>query len=345
MWATLTKKMQDSGIEWIGEIPLEWEIRSVGNFFTQLKKKNVNLEEKNLLSLSYGKVIKKDINTSDGLLPKSFNSYNIVSKDDIVLRMTDLQNDKRSLRTGIVKESRIITSAYINLRNKNSQMINSKYVYYLLHAFDINKGFYGMGSGVRQNVNYNDIKNLSIIYPSKSIQEKIINEIEKKSLYINKVIEKSSESIEELKKYKQSLITEVVTKGLNDNVEMKDSGLEWIGNIPKVWNVKPLKYLVEERKEQLKNTTNTEYTFTYVDISSVSFEKGIERYEKLSFKEAPSRARKIVHKNDIIISTVRTYLRSIVRIEHDHNFIVSTGFSVLIPLNKSNPEYIEYLLK
>src|SRR5699024_8189354 len=87
------------------------------------------------------------------------------------------------------------------------------------------------------------------------------------------------------------------------------------------------------------------YKFNYVDISSVSFENGIENFELLTFKNAPSRARKIVYKNDIIISTVRTYLKSIDRIESDGKYIVSNGFSVLIPRVKNNPSFIEYFIK
>lgn len=258
----LTRKMKDSGIEWIGEIPEDWEVRRIGNYFIQLKDKNEELIEDNLLSLSYGNIIRKNINTSDGLLPENFSGYNIVNKNDIVLRMTDLQNDKRSLRTGLVTERGIITSAYITLRKKELQLINPRYIYFLLHAFDINKGFYGMGSGVRQNVNFNDIKKMNIIYPSIDKQERIVNKIESALYYADKIIEKSKQSIEELKKYKQSLITEAVTKGLDPNVEMKDSGIEWIGKIPKHWSINRIKN---------KFTLNKGLTITKSDLK----DKGI----------------------------------------------------------------------
>ena len=104
-------EMKDSGIEWVGNIPVHWDVRPLYYYFAERKKKNYLGQEQNLLSLSYGKVIRKDINTSEGLLPDSFNGYNIIEPGDIVLRLTDLQNDKRSLRTGLVKEHGIITSA------------------------------------------------------------------------------------------------------------------------------------------------------------------------------------------------------------------------------------------
>ena len=108
-------EMKDSGIEWVGAIPAHWSIHPVYTYFGERKNKNSFGREDNLLSLSYGRVIRKDINTSDGLLPESFNTYNIVEAGDIIIRPTDLQNDKRSLRTGLVREHGIITSAYIDL--------------------------------------------------------------------------------------------------------------------------------------------------------------------------------------------------------------------------------------
>lgn len=117
-------EMQDSGIEWIGEIPKHWEVHPVYVYFEEGKTKNYRMQEQNLLSLSYGRIIRKDINTNGGLLPASFNTYNVVEAGDIIIRPTDLQNDKRSLRTGLVKEQGIITSAYIDLRPKKD--VNSE---------------------------------------------------------------------------------------------------------------------------------------------------------------------------------------------------------------------------
>lgn len=99
----------------------------------KMKAKNYALKEQNLLSLSYGKIIRKDINTNGGLLPASFNTYNIVEAGDIIIRPTDLQNDKRSLRTGLVTEHGIITSAYIDLTPKEG--INSEFFHYLLRKY------------------------------------------------------------------------------------------------------------------------------------------------------------------------------------------------------------------
>ena len=120
-----TAEMKDSNIQWVGKIPAHWVQHPLYYYFIEHKHKNFLGEENNLLSLSYGKIIRKDINTDEGLLPDNFNSYNIIDKNDIVLRLTDLQNDKRSLRTGLASERGIITSAYLTLRS--TKKINAQY--------------------------------------------------------------------------------------------------------------------------------------------------------------------------------------------------------------------------
>ena len=235
----MSREMKYSGIPWIGEIPKDWSINLLSSLFDEHKQKNKDLSETNLLSLSYGKIIKKDINTKEGLLPESFDGYNIISDGDIVFRLTDLQNDKRSLRTGLCFEKGIITSAYVTIRAR--QELHSPYYHYLVHSYDVCKVFYGMGDGVRQGMNYSDLRKLFLISPSFSEQQKIVEFLDKKCGEVDEMIALQEQIIEELKAYKQSVITEAVTKGLNPNVPMKDSGIEWIGEIPEHWEIHPFK--------------------------------------------------------------------------------------------------------
>lgn len=187
-----------------------------------------------MLSLSYGKVKRKSIDTVEGLLPESFDGYNIIEKDDIVLRLTDLQNDHTSLRVGLAEERGIITSAYLTIRNRSN--FCPKYLYYYLHSFDIAKGFYGMGAGVRQGLNWDGVKWLKILAPSVPEQERIAAFLDAECAEIDAVLEKTRASIEEYKKLKQAVITQAVTKGIRGDRPMKDSGIEWIGDIPAEWN-------------------------------------------------------------------------------------------------------------
>ena len=235
------RKMKDSGIAWIGAMPRAWKMNTIAQIFLQVKCKNTGLQEKNLLSLSYGKVKRKSIDTVEGLLPESFDGYNIIEKDDIVLRLTDLQNDHTSLRVGLAEERGIITSAYLTIRNRSN--FCPKYLYYYLHSFDIAKGFYGMGAGVRQGLNWDGVKWLKILAPSVPEQERIAAFLDAECAEIDAVLEKTRASIEEYKKLKQAVITQAVTKGIRGDRPMKDSGIEWIGDIPKEWDCKKVKYV------------------------------------------------------------------------------------------------------
>ena len=200
---------KDSGIEWVGRIPAHWPIHPVYSYYGERKNKNRLCKEDNLLSLSYGRVIRKDINTNDGLLPESFNTYNIVEAGDIIIRPTDLQNDKRSLRTGLVKEHGIITSAYIDLCPL--KQVDSRYFHFLLHAYDVMKVFYNMGNGVRQGLNYSEFSRLMVFEPPYEEQVAMADYLETKVTEVDAIIEQKKEQMAVLDAYKRSLIFEYVT--------------------------------------------------------------------------------------------------------------------------------------
>lgn len=201
--------LKPSGIDYLGDIPNDWEVRKLLSIFKEHKDRNKNLEEQNLLSLSYGKIKRKDINNNDGLLPASFETYNIVENGDIVFRLTDLQNDKRSLRTGIVTQRGIITSAYVTIRPKIR--LDSRFFHYLYHMYDICKVFYGMGDGVRQGMGFEDLKNIPTLIPPLKTQQKIADYLDSKCSQIDKYITEKQNIIQKLDAYKKSLIFECVT--------------------------------------------------------------------------------------------------------------------------------------
>ena len=244
------RKMKNSGIEWVVDIPDNWDIHPLYCFFEERINKNIFGKEQNLLSLSYGKIKRKDINSIEGLLPANYNTYNIVHSGDIVIRPTDLQNDKRSLRTGLVEEQGIITSAYIALKPKKNTY--SKYFHYLLHIYDVLKVFYNMGNGVRQGLNYDEFSKLLMIIPPIEEQRKIAEFLDEKCGEIDALLEDIKEEIETLEQYKRSVITESVTKGLDPSVPMKDSGIQWIGNMPANWECIRGKYILKYLQKPVK---------------------------------------------------------------------------------------------
>ena len=336
--------MKPSGIEWIGDIPDDWEVRKLLSLFKEHKDRNKNLREQNLLSLSYGKIKRKDINNNDGLLPASFETYNIVENGDIVFRLTDVQNDNRSLRTGIVTQRGIITSAYVTIRPKIR--LDSRFFHYLYHMYDICKVFYGMGDGVRQGMGFEDLKNIPTLIPPLKTQQKIADYLDKKCGEIDATIAKQKESIEKLKAYKQSLISETVTKGLDKSASLKPSGIDYLGDIPSHWEIKKLKFVANFNQNTLPEDTDGQFELKYIDIGNVSSVDGIKEIQYFNFSNAPSRARRIVKYGDIIVSTVRTYLRAITSIKEDYdNCICSTGFAVITPKDNVQQDFVVYAIE
>ena len=139
-------KTKDSGIEWVGSIPYHWKVLPFYSFATEVSHPNTGLKERNLLSLSYGRIVRKNMDRLEGLMPASFEGYNIIEADDIVFRLTDLQNDHTSLRSARATERGIITSAYVTVRPHAS----SRFFDYLMRSYDSTKVFYGIGGGIRQ---------------------------------------------------------------------------------------------------------------------------------------------------------------------------------------------------
>ena len=199
--------MKDSGVEWLGEVPEDWEVKRFGYIFTENKKKNIGLIETNVLSLSYGNIKEKNIDDNKGLLPESFETYQIIEPNDIVFRFTDLQNDKRSLRNAISKYHGIITSAYIGVKTKE----NADFYNYLFRAYDLQKVFYSMGDGMRQSLKMDELNKMPIVLPKIEAQERIVKFINEENQRINNLVVKQKNLIEKLKEYRTSIISHAVT--------------------------------------------------------------------------------------------------------------------------------------
>lgn len=210
-----SRQMKDSGISWVGKVPKEWPLHPVYYYFGERKNRNSFGQETNLLSLSYGHVIKKNINTIGGLLPANYNTYNIVEPNDIIIRPTDLQNDKKSLRTGLVKEHGIMTSAYIDMRPIKD--IDSRYFNYLLHSYDVKKVFYNMGNGVRQGLNFSEFSKLMVFEPPISEQRSMADFLDSKCSKIDALMKDLQQQLVLLEQYKRSIINETVNQGKSNS--------------------------------------------------------------------------------------------------------------------------------
>ncbi|MGY4515207.1 restriction endonuclease subunit S [Lysobacter sp. HA18] len=227
-----------SGVPWIGTIPSEWQVTPLLGIARERYESNHGMKEANLLSLSYGRIVQKDMASNDGLLPESFETYQIVRPGDVVFRLTDLQNDKRSLRTAPVLEVGIITSAYLAIE---PQDIDSGYFSHLLRSYDLSKVFYSMGGGLRQSMKYDDVKRLPVLVPTVAEQRSIASFLARETAKIDALIAEQEKLLALLAEKRQATISHAVTRGLNPNVPMKDSGIPWLGDVPAHWDMLTLK--------------------------------------------------------------------------------------------------------
>lgn len=202
------EKMQDSCVEWLGHVPAHWAVKPFFTLITEMNRKNTDLIESNVLSLSYGNIIQKPENRNMGLTPDSYETYQIVEPGEIVFRFTDLQNDKRSLRSAIVKQRGIITSAYMAVKPHS---IEPNYLAWLMRSYDICKVFYAMGGGLRQSLKFEDVKRLPIIIPPIEEQIEISIFIERQLNLIDTLVEKTQRSIHLLKERRMAFNTALIT--------------------------------------------------------------------------------------------------------------------------------------
>ena len=261
---------KDSGIAWIGEIPSEWKMVDAKRILKN-EKKVVGKESENYdrLALTLNGVIKRSKDDSEGLQPEKFESYQILGINDLVFKLIDLQNISTS-RVGLSPYEGLVSPAYIVVKNRKGNDNKFYYYWYMnmyyTHVFN-NIG----GDGVRSAINAQDLLSLKIPNISLDKQRAIASFLDKKCGEIDSLISLQEEMISELQAYKQSVITEAVTKGLDPNAKMnccasrekndacisssetqpaierkfKDSGVEWIGAIPAGRNLSRAKFLVE----------------------------------------------------------------------------------------------------
>lgn len=234
-------KYKDSGIEWIGEIPEHWNIGYVGKYLREVSNRNTSQKETNTLQFKLGEIVSKSDGNSK-YNPESIESYNIVYPGTIMINGLNLSFDFVSQRVALVKEQGAITSAYLAM--KPNHKCSPYYITYLFKSYDYKKVFHSLGKGLRATLNYNIIRNELIVLPSFSEQQSIADYLDQKCGEVDELIALQEEMITKLQSYKQSVITEAVTKGLDKNAPLKDSGIEWIGEIPEHWEVRTLKTML-----------------------------------------------------------------------------------------------------
>ena len=235
--------MKYSGIKWIGKIPDNWNVRKVKQCL-YISKEQAHEENPTILSLARAGVKVRDISNNEGQLAASYDNYNPVIPGDLLLNPMDLYS---GANCSLSEVSGVISPAYINLRKKVE--LNPKFYDYYFKTQYWAMAMFAHGKGVsfdnRWTMNTETLLNYYLPFPSSKVQDKIVNLINKKTAEIDSLIDIENQQIQKLKEYKQAVVVETITKGLDKNAPMKDSGVEWIGIINKESSLVRLRFLVD----------------------------------------------------------------------------------------------------
>ena len=325
------REMKDSGVAWIGEIPKEWEISLINTLYTV---RNTKVSDVDYQPLSV---------TMKGIVPQLSTAAKTNAHDDRKLvKKGDFAINSRSDRRGSCGISDYDGSvSLINTVLSPRNEMNPIYYSWLFHSSEFADEFYRWGHGIVDDLwttRWQEMRNISIPVPPLSIQHQIAAYLDQKCTQIDALITNQQKQIEKLKAYKQSLITETVTKGLNPDVPMKDSGVEWIGEIPENWEVIRVKNLLNERKE--RSLTGEEEPLSMSQKVGLVPTKILDMIPNMASSFVGA---KIVYINDLVFNKLKAHLG--VFSVSMYNGLVSPDYAVYYSTGKANLKYLEYLFK
>lgn len=332
------KKTKPSAASWLREIPAHWAEKPFVYTVRESGKKNTGMKEANLLSLSYGRIVQKDINASDGLLPESFETYQIIEPGIVVFRLTDLQNDKRSLRSALCTERGIITSAYLAV---DPCGIEPRFFAYLMRAYDVQKVFYAMGGGMRQSLKFEDMRRLPIVAPDLLEQEQVVAYLDHETRRIDDLITEKGSFITLLKERRVAETSYAVTKGVNPNASMKPSEVAWLGDVPEHWDTVRLGVIFKEADRRGDPTH---------PVLSVSIHDGVsdeevadeDRLRKVALSEDRSVYQGVMP-GDLVYNMMRAWQGGFGAVATEG--LVSPAYVVARPLSDARTKFIELQLR
>lgn len=336
--------MKNSGVEWIGEIPEDWEVKPVKRYFSHVKRiVGDDVDKYERLSLTMQGVLKRSKDDAEGLQPEKFNGYQILKQNELVFKLIDLENVNTS-RVGISPFNGLVSPAYIILSNNKKD--NTFYYYWFLNMY-YQEIFNKLGDGgVRSALNASDVLSLPMVYLNNETQQRIASYLDKKCNKIEETIQNQQQVIEKLKAYKQSLITEAVTgkvkiengKACGEYESYKDSGVEWIGKIPSEWDKIRIKWLLNERKERSEEGKE--------EPLSMSQKYGLiptKEMETIPNMASTFVGAKLTYKDDIVFNKLKAHLGVFSVSKYDG--LVSPDYAVYTSTGKADLKYLEYLFK
>lgn len=321
---------KDSGEKWLGEIPSHWEVKRWHVLMNENTERNTNCSITKQLQFKYGSIIEKNNQDEDREVLETISKYLVARPGDIMLNGLNLNYDFISQRVGQVTQNGVITSAYICLRPIGRA--NENYLVYLLKAMDSQKLFHGMGTGVRLTLSFKELKNVKLVLPPLSEQSAIVAYLDRITSQLDEAIAQQQRMIDLLNERKQIIIQHAVTKGLDSKAEMVESGVEWIGKMPRGWKCLPLKRCCSLiRAKASSNQSNrisleniVSWTGSFIETDSVYEGNGI-----------------LYKKGDILFGKLRPYLAKVMLAENKGEAL--GDFWVLRPTDFVLPNYLKFV--
>lgn len=345
---------KNSGLAWLGKVPKHWGIEKL-KFNARVHFSNVNKKNEegeipvklcNYVDVYYNSEIGPDIEFMEASASlEEIKKFQLSTGDVLITKDSEEWTDI-AVPAYVAVDIPNLLCGYHLAQIRSGHQLRGDFLLWLLSSNRINYQFKIEASGVtRYGLSNHALSNSLVLLPPIEEQKQIADFLKTKTAQIDDLISKKEKIIQLLKEERAATINQAVTRGLNHKVELKDSGITWLGKIPKHWKTKRLKYIAQVNLHSLPESTPNEYEFKYIDIGNVDLEDGVGSGEKINFANAPSRARRIVKDGDTIISTVRTYLKAIAFVDFDpKDTICSTGFAVISPRGVAT-KFLYYILR
>ena len=335
-----------SGVEWLGDVPAHWEVLRLKYLLSECSTRSIDGSEQLLSVSQYTGVTerkqaegKNEVDTR----AESLVGYKCVEANDLVVNIMLAWNGS----LGISRFCGIVSPSYCVYRFKTD--VQPWYFHFLLRSPTYKARIRAISTGIvesRLRMYTDDLYCLEVPLPPLAEQAAIVRYLDHTDGRIRRYLRSRERLIELLKEYRQAVIHETVTQGLDPDVPLKPSGVEWIGDIPAHWEVRRLKHWVRINEAMLPETTDPDFEFRYLEIGVVGTGVLVEEPATIRFAHAPSRARRIVKSGDTIISTVRTYLKAVWFAEEVNDALIcSTGFAVLTPRRATVPKFVSYAVQ
>lgn len=332
----MARKMKDSGIEWIGEIPEGWEVSQL-KYATRWKSEK-GCPDEPVLSLyrDFGVVPKDSRDDNHNVTSLDTSNYKVVDIGDLVINKMKAWQGSMA-----VSDYRGIVSPAYHVCSITSNKVNKRYLHHLLRNPAYLPEYVRLSTGMRigqWDLGFDDFKNIPFLIPPLDEQAKIADYLDNGCTYLDSILDKTHSSIEEYKKLKQAVITQAVTKGVRGKREMKDSGVEWIGAYPSNWKIIKIKWLLHERKD--RSVTGLE------EPLSMSQKKGLiptKDMDSIPNMASSFIGAKLVYKDDLVFNKLKAHLG--VFSVSKYNGLVSPDYAVYYSTGPANLNFLELLFK